>query len=68
MRDMTTEAASVGFYESPGWGKKYPRIQILTIAELLRGTKRVEMPSAHGTFKEAGRVEQSGVVQLGFED
>ena len=40
---MRREAAGGGFYESPGWGKRYPRLQILTIAELLAG-KGVEMP------------------------
>jgi len=40
---MRSEAAGSGFYDSPGWGKRYPRIQILTIAELLAG-KGVEMP------------------------
>jgi len=40
---MKTESLAAGFYDSPGWGKRYPRIQILTIAELLDG-KGVEMP------------------------
>jgi DNA modification methylase len=45
---MRTEAASAGFYESP-WGK-HPRLQLLTIAELLAG-KRIDMPAggAHMT-------------------
>ena len=53
-RDMRTEAVSAGFYHSPGWGQDFPRIQILTITELLRGA-RVKMPPQHGTFKEAQR-------------
>lgn len=56
-RDMITEAASAGFYESPGWGKKYPKIQILTIEELLHHGKQVAMPPVHGTFKQAERVQ-----------
>jgi site-specific DNA-methyltransferase (adenine-specific) len=56
-RDMNTEATSAGFYESPGWGQKYPRIQILTIAELLKGSE-VKMPPPFGTFKQAQRVQQ----------
>ena len=36
---MTTEAAAAGFYESPN-GKKYPRLQLLTVAGLLDGTQR----------------------------
>jgi hypothetical protein len=36
-RDMRTEAVSAGYYHSPGWGQDYPRIQILTVEELLHG-------------------------------
>ncbi len=54
-RPMRTETASAGFYESPGWAKKYPRLQILTIADLLSG-KRIDYPPAaqvNVTFKRA---------------
>ena len=40
---MSTEAVAAGFYES-ATGKKYPRLQILTIAALLGGTARAEHP------------------------
>ena len=56
---MRAEAAGAGFYDSPGWNKKYPRLQILTIAELLQG-KRVECPPsryADTTFKKAPRAK-----------
>ena len=36
-KPMRTEAADAGFYHSPGWNKDYPRLQILTIADLLAG-------------------------------
>lgn len=61
-RDMISEAAGAGFYESPGWKRKFPRIQILTIADLFSG-KRVEMPLAYGTFKQAERIEPSAGQQ-----
>jgi site-specific DNA-methyltransferase (adenine-specific) len=61
-RDMTTEAVSAGFYHSPGWNKDYPRIQILSIAQLLHGTE-VQMPPQFGTFKQAQRVQQSSHEQ-----
>ena len=52
---MRREAASAGFYKSP-WGKNYPRIQLLTIEELLGG-KTVDYPhAADVTFKRAKRV------------
>ena len=58
---MRKEAASAGFYSSP-WGEKYPRLQILTIKELLDGRRIQYPPSAHVnvTFKKAPRV--SGTV------
>ena len=51
---MRREAASAGFYESP-WGK-HPRIQLLTIEDLL-GEKSIDYPQATDvTFKKAQRV------------
>jgi len=66
-KDMITEAVSAGFYHSPGWNKEYPRIQILTIEELLHNAE-VKMPPQFGTFKQAQRVRQAEVeqVELGF--
>lgn len=65
-RDMITEAVTAGFYESQSWGKKYPRLQILTIEDLLTG-KTIAMPPAFGTFKQVQRVQQGG-NQLGLDD
>lgn len=53
-KDMVKEAASAGFYESPGWGRKFPRVQLLTIEELLAG-KQPELPPANVSFKQATR-------------
>ncbi len=53
---MRTEAVSAGFYRSPGFNTDYPRIQILTVEELLHGA-RVQMPPPYGTFKQAERVK-----------
>jgi site-specific DNA-methyltransferase (adenine-specific) len=55
-RDMLTEAVSAGFYHSPGWGRDYPRIQIVTVDDLLRG-KTLDMPPTTGLFKQAERVK-----------
>ncbi len=55
----SAKAVSAGFYHSPGWGQDYPRIQILTIEELLHGAQ-VKMPPQYGTFKEAQRARLSG--------
>jgi len=56
-RPMRAEAASAGFYTSPfGAGKKHPKIQILTIEELLNG-QGIDYPQtqANVTFKRADR-------------
>jgi site-specific DNA-methyltransferase (adenine-specific) len=42
-RGMIADAASAGFYES-ATGKKYPRVQLLTIEGLLSGKQRAEHP------------------------
>lgn len=56
---MRTEAAGAGFYESPGWKKKYPCLQLLTIEELLGGAS-IDMPPlsdphVQRTFKKAAK-------------
>jgi site-specific DNA-methyltransferase (adenine-specific) len=64
-KPMLVEAASAGFYESKGDPERdpvpgrYPRLQILTIAELLSG-KKLEYP-AHRveTFAKAERKTKS---------
>ncbi len=56
---MLTEAASAGFYEPKEFTGRYPRLQILTVAELLSG-KKLECP-AHRveTFAKAERKSKS---------
>jgi len=61
---MRTEAASAGFYYSPGWKKNYARLQILTVEELLKG-KKVDKPPTRDerTFKKAPRVKAKKAKQ-----
>lgn len=66
-RDMTTEAVSAGFYQSPGWNQRFPTIQILTIEELLRGAMP-QMPPTSMTFKQAQRVKEDGPQQKSLFD
>jgi site-specific DNA-methyltransferase (adenine-specific) len=42
---MRKAAASAGFYESPA-GTEHPRLQLLTVGELLAGG-RIDMPPWH---------------------
>ncbi len=55
-KDMLAEAVSAGYYHSPGWDKDYPKLQILTIEDLLKGAE-VKMPPASVTFKQAEKVK-----------
>ena len=55
LNTMLTEAAATGFYESEEFPGRYPRLQILTIAELLAG-KKLEYPTHRvETFAKAER-------------
>ena len=68
---MRTEAVTAGFYESATWGQKYPKIQLLTVAELLEG-KKVEMPpikQVGATFKKAPKASSPKAenMKLPFE-
>ena len=52
-KPMREEAASADFYHSPGWNTTYPRIQLVTVRELLDG-KTLAYPHVTGTtFKKA---------------
>ena len=70
-KPMLREAAEAGFYTSPGSsgaeGGKYPRIQLLTIRDLLEGTKSVQRPLLHArdtTFRRAPRSRPSPATNL----
>jgi site-specific DNA-methyltransferase (adenine-specific) len=65
---MTTEAVSAGYYDSPGWNTRHPRVQVLTVRDLLAGTGRVDMPPAEVTFKGAARVREDEPRQKGLFD
>ncbi len=54
-RPMINEALSAGTYRSPLNGREYPRIQILSIEDLLAGQVGVKMPMDRTTFKQAER-------------
>jgi hypothetical protein len=61
-KDMTKETASGGFYHSEAYDKNYPRLQILTIEELLNG-KEIDYPphqQVNKTFKKATHQKTEG--------
>jgi site-specific DNA-methyltransferase (adenine-specific) len=57
-KQMKTESASAGFYKS-AWGN-HPRLQILTIEDLLDG-KKIDYPPEQGnvTFKKAPKAPKA---------
>lgn len=62
-KPMQTEAVTAGFYESKVWNRKYSKIQLLTVADLLAG-KQIEMPPIRqvgATFKKAPRATRKRV-------
>lgn len=65
-KPMEKEAAVAGFYDSP-FGKKYPRLQLLTIEQLLAG-KEIDYPrGAHDvTFKKAPKAKSTKAKSIGL--
>jgi DNA modification methylase len=53
-KEIQREAVSAGSWHSDLYHRDYPRIQIITVADLFNG-KRVEMPPQAATFAEAPR-------------
>ena len=64
---MRTEAAFAGFYASP-WGGQHPRVQILTVGELLAGKKLDAPPSRQTslTYKRAPKARKKAETQPGM--
>lgn len=63
-KPMMKEAIETGFYQPPGLTDKYPRIQILSIAELLVG-KKIEYPRLLDvTYKKAPRARKAAEEQI----
>jgi site-specific DNA-methyltransferase (adenine-specific) len=52
-KPMRDEAAAVGSYEHDIMGRSYPRIQIVTIQEMLEEGKRFELPMTFEVLKKA---------------
>ena len=65
-KPMQGEAASAGFYKTP-YGN-HPRLQILTLRELLEDGRRIDYPPelarADLTFKKAPKARKPGPHQL----
>jgi site-specific DNA-methyltransferase (adenine-specific) len=63
-KHMTKEAVDAGFFKSPNFDGKVPRIQILTIEELLDG-RRIEIPHLQQeTFKQAPKAKRATATTM----
>jgi len=61
---MRLEATEAGLFQS-SLGHLYPKVQILTVREILEGA-RVKMPMVTATYKKAPRVQEPGPEQKGL--
>ena len=61
---MNKEALAAGYYESPRWGRRYRRLQILTIGDLFGGAS-VDMPPQYGAHRRAERYHPTSVSAEG---
>jgi site-specific DNA-methyltransferase (adenine-specific) len=58
-RPMETEAAAVGRFESEATGRTYPRLQIITLAELFQG-KKPDIPFVDQASVKRAKREETG--------
>jgi DNA modification methylase len=58
-RQMETEAAAVGRFESEATGRTYPRLQIITLAELFQG-KKPDIPFVDQASVKRAKREETG--------
>ena len=58
-QNMIKEALEAGYYESDFWQRRYRRLQIMTIGDLLGGAP-FDMPPQHGTHQKAQRYTPTG--------
>jgi hypothetical protein len=64
-KPMLKEAAEAGFWKPAGLADRFPRIQILSIEELLEG-KKIDYPrySRDATYKKAPKSRKAAEEQI----
>jgi len=63
-KSMREEAISVGIYTNPWINRSYPRIQIVTIQELIADNKRIDLPLNPDVLKTLPMHELNAQVDL----
>jgi hypothetical protein len=66
-KPMRQEAASAGCYHSDGWHQDFPRVQILTIQELLDG-RGIEYPYQQYSNVSFRKARQAKDVEATYEE
>jgi site-specific DNA-methyltransferase (adenine-specific) len=63
---MKQEAATAGLWHSTVWNRDYPKIQILTIRELLEEHRKPDLPAfVHAPYQRAERVDMPMAAEQG---
>ena len=60
---MRTEASQAGYYTSPWGNQKHPRLQVLTVRELLEG-KGIDYPRGANVTFTAAPIRRDEAVPL----
>ncbi len=63
-QNMVSEALAAGYYESDFWGRRYRRLQLATVSDLLGGAS-LDMPPQHGTHRKAERYKPTNADSAG---
>ena len=66
-KPMEKEAAEAGFYQSPHLDEKFPRLQVLTIAQLLMGEQVAYPRWLDATFRQAPKAKGGAAEQMTLE-
>ncbi len=64
---MKDEANAAGYYEHTLMGRSYPRIQIVTIQEVVEQNKRLEIPMSLEVLKKVQTASHELQIKL-FQD
>jgi len=64
-RHMCAEASTAGTYHSAGWNRRYPRLQIITIEDLMEGKEIAHPPSRQVsvTFRKAQKLAPAELAE-----
>ena len=63
---MIEEAKKAGYYEHKIMGKKYDRIQIVTVQELIEQDRRIDLPLSFDVLKQAVKSKDNSQMNLGI--